>query len=73
MDKILRKLPLADDIVKALTVREGEFGELLQVITRYERGEWDDLSIRGLGSQDLIKSYIESITWAAQLFSQLQD
>ncbi|MBT8146744.1 MAG: HDOD domain-containing protein [Gammaproteobacteria bacterium] len=73
MDKILRQLPLADEIVKALTVREGEFGELLQSITRYERGEWDDLAIKGLGSQDLIKSYIESITWTTQLFSKLQD
>ena len=73
MESILQKLPLADEIVRALTLSEGEFGELLQTITRYERGEWDDLSIKGLRSQDLIKSYIESITWTSQLFEQLDN
>ena len=73
MDEIMGKLPLADDIVKALTVKEGEFGELLDVIVRYERGDWDNLAIRGLTSQDLIKGYIESINWTAQLFSRIQD
>lgn len=73
MEVILKQLPLADNIVTALVSGEGEYGRLLQAIIRYEKGDWDNLSIKNLGSQDLIKSYIESITWTAELFSKLDD
>jgi EAL and modified HD-GYP domain-containing signal transduction protein len=73
MEQILRQLPLADHIVKALVGGDGEFGQLLQAITLYEKGEWESIQVKDLHSGDLIKSYVESITWTAQLFSKLQD
>lgn len=73
MEQILRQLPLADHIVKALVAGDGEFGQLLQAIIRYEKGEWESIAVKDLHSGDLIKSYVESITWTSQLFSKLQD
>lgn len=73
MESILRQLPLADNIVNALVSGDGEYGSLLQTITRYEQGDWENLTVRNLSNQDLIKGYIESITWTAQLFARLED
>lgn len=73
MDTILRQLPLADYIVQALTQGEGGYGELLGTVIRYEKGQWDELAMDGLNSQDLVEGYVDSITWTSQIYSRLED
>jgi EAL and modified HD-GYP domain-containing signal transduction protein len=73
MEEILRQLPLADEIVDALVRREGAYGEVLETIEQYEHGDWDSVVMGNLSNEDVIDSYIESISWTSQLFSQLAE
>ena len=60
MDKILEKLPLSDDISKALLERSGELGEALECAVAYENLDWDNASFSGCDTECLNEIYLNS-------------
>lgn len=43
IEKIIEELYLPDDIVDALLFKKGETGEVLKLITNYEKGNWESV------------------------------
>lgn len=72
MDEILQALPLSDEIVDALSTREGPFGQLLNVVLHYERGDWKYINSKGFETSELSTFYFEAMYWARGLFDQLE-
>ncbi|MBT8439064.1 MAG: HDOD domain-containing protein [Gammaproteobacteria bacterium] len=60
MEKILEKLPLSDDISKALLEHSGELGEALECAIAYENLDWDNASFSGCDTDCLNESYLNS-------------
>jgi EAL and modified HD-GYP domain-containing signal transduction protein len=67
MEEVLKSLPLANDISKALLNKEGEVGELLRLILSYERGSWQEVSGSEIPVNELSSCYLESMAWAKEL------
>ena len=67
MDEVADKLPLEDDILKALFREESDFSEMLNLIEHYEKGDWDqvkeDLANYDLDFLAVSTSYLEAIDW----------
>ena len=66
MGQILEVLPLEDRVVDTL-LGEGEFHDLLRLVTSYERGQWSETS-RRLKALELESSqaellYVQSRSW----------
>jgi EAL and modified HD-GYP domain-containing signal transduction protein len=71
MERIMSELPLANDIVRALLNHEGRLGELLELVTHYEQGDWDKLTIGSLSVDELRQCYLESIEWSSDLINEI--
>ncbi len=72
MDVILKALPLADEITEALLEREGTLGELLDIVIRYESGDWNYINSVGFEPSELSTYYFESMCWTRGLFEQIK-
>jgi EAL and modified HD-GYP domain-containing signal transduction protein len=70
MAHIMKKLPLSDAIIQALTVREGEYADYLNLIVFYEQGEWlevDALSKKiGVEIEKLPEIFFEACKWVKE-------
>ncbi len=68
LEEILDHLNLTEDIRGALVAREGPLGELLQLVEKLERNEFDSvpgiLEKLGLTAERLLSAQMESIGWA---------
>lgn len=72
MAYILDKLHLHDDINQALLHGTGPIGEVLQSALSIEGGDFRELSRQGLTPECFpLKSYLEAITYAAEIGKQL--
>lgn len=72
MDVILQALPLSDEITEALLQREGTLGELLDIVIRYESGDWNYINSVGFEPSELSTYYFESMCWTRGLFEQIK-
>ena len=72
METILKALPLSHEITDALLEREGLLGELLDIVIRYERGDWKNINSVGFEASELSTYYFESMFWARGLFEQIK-
>tara|TARA_B110000858_G_scaffold189336_1_gene235959 strand:- start:26557 stop:27825 length:1269 start_codon:yes stop_codon:yes gene_type:complete len=72
MDIILKSLPLSHEITDALLDREGILGELLDIVIRYEKGDWESINSVGFEASELSTYYFESMIWARGLFEQIK-
>jgi len=72
METILKALPLSHEITEALLEREGLQGELLDIVIRYEKGDWKNIDSVGLEASELSTYYFESMLWARGLFEQIK-
>ncbi len=43
MEVLVKDLPLSDEVRSALVLRTGLLGQILNWVTQYERGDWDQL------------------------------
>jgi EAL and modified HD-GYP domain-containing signal transduction protein len=71
MEEIIKELPLSDEIIEALVSMEGEYGELLNVVVHYERGDWSSLPASGEAARKLATIYLNSVKWSDQLFQEI--
>ncbi len=70
---ILEELPLDDQIKKALLGEPNVLRKGLDIITAYERADWDSLERlggmgRGMTDEMLFDSYFEAIKWTQELY-----
>ena len=72
MESILKALPLSHEITDALLEREGLLGELLDIVIRYERGDWKNINSVGFEASELSTYYFESMLWARGLFERIK-
>jgi EAL and modified HD-GYP domain-containing signal transduction protein len=71
MSQVVSSIPLADDVVNALTKREGKIGLALNTVVAVEQGSWDQVLQCGLQPEMLKNIYFESIKWATILTSEV--
>ncbi|HNP29228.1 MAG: HDOD domain-containing protein [Nitrospira sp.] len=64
MEKLVRNLPLPDDLLEALTLEKGTMGMALSSVKAYERGEWLQLKQLQLTPRTIRDFYVEAIDWA---------
>jgi c-di-GMP phosphodiesterase len=72
MNLILQSLPLSHEITDALLEREGLLGELLDIVIRYEQGDWKNINSVGFEPSELSIYYFDSLLWARGLFEQIK-
>lgn len=65
IEEILKEIPIAKEIKKALISQEGETGKLYQLILCYERAEWSEIKILaeelGLQTNVMAQLYMECV------------
>ena len=71
MSELMEQVPLRQDMKDALVNREGSFGEILQEVETYERGDFHIL-IKLLDKHFYEVAYRHSIEWATQVMQALQ-
>jgi c-di-GMP phosphodiesterase len=72
MNLILQSLPLSHEITDALLEREGLLGELLDIVIRYEQGDWKNINSVGFELSELSIYYFDSLLWARGLIEQIK-
>jgi EAL and modified HD-GYP domain-containing signal transduction protein len=73
LDELLERLPLSDELKKALIERKGPVGFALHDTLSYERGQWTSIDASSIPKEVLVRTYLDSINWAKELNTQLQD
>ncbi len=66
MQDILKELPLSQRLVDALLLHKGSEGEALSCALAYEQHRWDQVSYRGLKTEEICKYYLHSTELAFQ-------
>jgi EAL and modified HD-GYP domain-containing signal transduction protein len=71
MAVLMKELPLAETIKNALVKGDGNYGDILRLISNYEQGRWDGVDgvaeRLGLDGSKLPDYYTESVAWADSL------
>jgi EAL and modified HD-GYP domain-containing signal transduction protein len=60
----LETLPLHHTVRDALLLRAGDLGAALHCVESYERGAWEQLRFRELGSAEIAACYVRATEWA---------
>lgn len=63
MEEIVSHLPLSSELQLALLHRKGPMGEVLQCITHYEKGQWDQVQVcsNRLGLESINLAYLNAV------------
>jgi EAL and modified HD-GYP domain-containing signal transduction protein len=65
MEDLKNHIPLSEEVNKALVLREGELGTMLNDVIHFSRYQWDNLSGHA-ASSSLLKAQSEAIAWAIE-------
>lgn len=72
---LLNTLPLADEIKQALMGHRSRFHSVHQLVTAYERGDWQEVALLSqalhLGETDLQSCYVSAVDWAHHTLRQV--
>ena len=68
---VLGRLPLGDDLVRALGTGAGPIGEALACTLAYERGDWENVRCAGLTRAEIKGAFLEAVTWVEGIDHQL--
>jgi len=72
LESILGRLPLSAPINAALLRREGPAGRILDLVTAYERGEWNAVHLPGLPAEAVRNAYLEALSWTDTVLEQMR-
>lgn len=67
MDELVESMSLADDINRALLLKEGDAGKVLTTVTAYGQGEWEHAAIEAFDLEILNKAYLDALKWAREM------
>ena len=73
LGRLLRPLPLSEDLKHAILKHEGPLGGLLSTVLAYERNRWRNLAGASLPMDLLRETSIEALEWAASLNGLLRN
>jgi len=73
MPKLLEKLPLAEELRRALLEREGEMGEALSAAVAYERGDWENVACFDLSTDQIREAFLLALDWVDEMEISLSD
>ena len=71
LDKVLEELPLADSSTAALLDRSGPAGAVLDAVTNYEMGSFENESVQAYGAE-LARAYVDALRWARDTIGGLR-
>ncbi len=69
MADIVENLPLADSVINALLMHEGQHGEVLDLAIKYDRSPKDDICSDAFESSLIRKAYIDALEWTSKVMS----
>jgi c-di-GMP phosphodiesterase len=64
--QLVDDLPLAPEIVGALTAEEGQLGAALHCVRAYERGRWREVDFCGLPQNVIRAAYVDAVFWSEE-------
>jgi c-di-GMP phosphodiesterase len=64
--QLVDDLPLAPEIVRALTAEEGSLGAALHCVRAYERGRWKEVNFCGLSQNVIRAAYVDAVFWSEE-------
>jgi c-di-GMP-related signal transduction protein len=64
---LITELPLADDVVEALTAESGDLGRVLHAVRAYEQGQ--PAAIAVIDAQEMIDIYLSAVSWSTHTVS----
>jgi EAL and modified HD-GYP domain-containing signal transduction protein len=71
MEEILAQINLSEEVKRPLIEKSGGFYDMLLIIEKYERGEFDAAMEQaepfGLGEADLMRAYVDALQWSSLL------
>jgi len=71
MGELLKSLPLSNEIKQALAGGQGNLAELLQIVTHYEQGLWEQVHTERASLEHLGELYINATEWTIKTQSSL--
>lgn len=71
MARILEKLPLANELQRALLEREGPMGAALSCALAYEQGDWGNVALLGIPRAAIKRAFLEAVAWAERVDGEL--
>lgn len=66
LQEILKELPISPEIREALLSRGGKMGRLLNAVTAFERGDWEQVRQVGVEERTIQDAYLSAASWAHQ-------
>jgi len=77
MSEALAEVSVSDTIREALALGKGEFVDILNLVTAYERADWKVVSrimlLRNVDPYKLNQAFVDSLVWYRQLLDNLKD
>lgn len=75
MEEVVKELPLHDDILNTLLLKETKYKKLYEMVLAYEKGEFDKFGDcckeKGIHLNMMNQYYIEAVKWAEDLFGEM--
>ncbi len=71
MSKVVKELPLSDDIIGALLGKPSALAGILSMVVSYERGDYDELSSLGMRADELTGIWMEATRTMEESFDYL--
>jgi EAL and modified HD-GYP domain-containing signal transduction protein len=63
MERVVKKLPLTQEVQDALLDGRGPLGEALRCTLAYERGDWDAVACFSLPRAAIKQAFIDAVVW----------
>jgi EAL and modified HD-GYP domain-containing signal transduction protein len=63
MERVVRKLPLGEELQQALLERKGPMAEALRCTLAYERGDWDAVECFSLPRAAIKEAFLGAVVW----------
>jgi EAL and modified HD-GYP domain-containing signal transduction protein len=71
LELLVENLPLMAEVKTALLRREGELGELLCAVIKYETDDWDSIDDKFLNEGQLLIAYQDAVVWCGKITEEL--
>ncbi|WP_126452527.1 EAL and HDOD domain-containing protein [Sulfuriflexus mobilis] len=68
---LVTQLPLDDEVIKALLAREGKLGELLNLVTQYEEGQWQEIDQYTIDKALIRQGYLDALEWSGSIIAEI--
>ncbi|QDU69354.1 EAL and HDOD domain-containing protein [Engelhardtia mirabilis] len=73
MDAVLARLPLSEDVQRALIEGGGDAGDVLSAVVAYEHGMWGKAVPTGFTESAVAEAYAEACEWVDRLSADVED